>query len=443
MFRLVLVATLSLGLLACGPRTPKFDAGVEEDAGTMEVDAGRQRGDDPPTGWQVIAPLPAGAATSTRLGPSVASAPDQFAQPLVAALSEDPNGDLNYDDNKVVFTRWDGTAKAFTALQTVEVVGGGASQHPDRQISIARDAMTGRIGIAYVKSQDNVIRLAVSDDEGANFSLSTVSDGTAALVSNPSLALRNGEAHVTWLQGSDVQYRKRVGTGAFTPTSPGAIVTGGKPIALALDGAGNPGVAFFSFVAPDSAELAFWRPGSAPTVVATADGLGDLGNQDRAPSVSLTFAGTTPHLAYHLRKVAPTPGDMDTELWYAKATDAAGTTWSTPVAIPRNGGLSGGVMQYHSTRYYQALTLDESGRVNIAANFAALGAQTACGGPKLARSTDGTSFMTCSPQGSPMQQGGSWISMWPYKTGKQTLIFAYETRNNPSIGAGIVMWREP
>lgn len=439
MSRIVFAASLSICLLACGPRTPKFDGGVEEDAGMMEVDAGRQRGDDPATGWQVAVPLPTGAAASARLGPSVTSVGDQFGQPLIAMLFEDPNGDLNYDDNRVVFTRWDGVTKAFSALQTIEVVGGAVSTHPDRQISIARDAVTGRIGIAYTKGQGNVIRLAVSDDEGANFSLSTVSDGTAALVSNPALALKDGVAHVAWLQGSSIEYRKRVGTGAFTPTSPGSIVTGGKPVALALDSAGNPGVAFFLFAGTASAELAFWRPGAPPNVVASADGL-DLDNIDRYPSVSLAFVGTTPHLAYHLRKVAPLPmADDTTELWYAKATDATGATWSTPVAIPRNGSATA----FHSTRYYQALTIDDSGRVNLAANFAAQGAMTACGGPKLARSTDGAAFTTCSPMGSPMQQGGSWLTMWPHRAGKQTLIFAYETRNNPSIGAGVVMWREP
>jgi hypothetical protein len=54
-----------------------------------------------------------GAAGSTRFV-SVTSIGDQFGQPLIAALYEDPNGDLNYDDNRVIFTRWDGVAKAFT-----------------------------------------------------------------------------------------------------------------------------------------------------------------------------------------------------------------------------------------------------------------------------------------------------------------------------------------
>ena len=319
------IALSSVCLLACGPRPkPMFDAGMEEDAG-MEVDAGRVRGDDPPTGWSVAAQLPLGAAVSTKLGVSVAAIGDQFSQPLIAALYEDPNGDLNYDDNRVVYTRWDGVAKAFEPLKTIEVVGGSAFVHPNRQISISRDPDSGRIGIAYVKPQDNTVRLAVSDDEGLNFSLSTVSDtGLAAAMSNPSLALQGGNAHLGWIQGSDIKYRARVGAGSFTDQSPpGALVAGGRSLSLAVDSAGNAALAFFVSVNGTSADLAFWRPGSAgASVIASGDML-DLTVSGREPSVTLTFVGTTPHLAYHLRKLA----DADaTELWYLKSNDT-GTTW--------------------------------------------------------------------------------------------------------------------
>ncbi len=438
MSRIVALAAFSICLLACGPKPrPIPDAGEEVDAGMEEVDAGRPRGDDPPNGWQVAVPLPMGAAASTRFV-SVTSIADQYGQPMIAALYEDPNGDLNYDDNRVVFTRWNGVTRAFGELQTIEVVGGAKFEHPDRQISLSLDSSTGRIGIAYAKPQTDSIRLAVSDDEGTNFSLSTVSASGASLVSNPSLALFGGNTFLAWSEGSELQYRKRVGAGAFTSESAGSITLGSRTVSLAVDSAGNPGVAFFVSVGGTSADLAFWRPGSAPVPVASADMLDLTTPIESRPSATLTFVGTTPHLAFHLRKVAPLPAaDDTTELWYAKATDS-GATWSTPIAIPRNGSAT----VFHSTSWYQAIVIDASGRVNVAADFASKGAQTLCGGPKLARSTDGVSFMTCAPMSSPVQFAGDWISMWSHRAGKETIVFSYDSRTNASLKGGIVMWRE-
>lgn len=431
----IALSLLFLCLLACGPRPrPMVDAGEEPDAG-MEVDAGRQRGDDLPNGWQVALELPMGAAASSKLGISVAAIPDQFGYPTIAALYEDPNGDLNYDDNRVVYTRWDGVAKAFEPMKTIEVVGGAAFVHPNRQLSIAREPVTGRIAIAYVKPQDNVIRVAFSDDEGANFSLTTVSSvGAAVTLSNPSVAVQGNDMHVAWLHGTEINYTKRTGTQASITSLP--ITAGGQSVSLALDSAGNPAVAFFAQVNGTSADLAFWRPGSAANPIASADML-DLTVSGREPSVTLIFVGTTPHLAYHLRKL---PDADATELWYLKSTDS-GTTWATPIAIPRNS--SGAEM--HSTRYYQALAVEPSGRVSVAAPWSFTGTQTNCNGPKLARAPDGVNFMTCSPMGSPIQRGGEWINLWTHKPGKQTLVFHYDSRSNPSPAArpGILVWREP
>lgn len=443
------VSIAAAALLACGPKPrPMTDAGEELDAG-MELDAGRQRGDDPPNGWQVAVELPMGAAApaSAHLGPHVASAGDQFGQPLIAALYEDPNGDGTFDDNRVVFTRWDGAARAFTMLKTIEVVGGGSSDvdRPSRNISIARDAATGRIAIAYIKAQDNTVRLAVSDDEGANFSLSTVSDvPRAALMSNPSLAMAGGNAHLAWLQGSDLMYRKRLaGAATWTDVPAGPIVAGGRSISLALDADGNAGIAFFVSTGLGTADLAYWRT-SASAMVAVSGNMIDLSvSRDREPSVSLTFVGNVPHVAYHLRAVAPLAmNDNTAELFYAKADAPEASTWSV-IPIPRNGNAT----TFHTTRWYQALTIDATGRVNVAANFGASGAQSNCGGPKLSRATDGMSFQTCAPAGFPTQFAGEWISMWPHRAGKQTIVFAYDTptgsRSNPNLKPGIAMWREP
>lgn len=454
-FSLVTSLLLAGALLGCDVKKPMPIE--EEDAGTdAGVDAGRPRGDDPPTGWQQVFAYPDGGMASTKLGPHVASAPDQFNQPLAAAMYVDPNGDGDFGDNRVVFTRWSGTDKKFQDLKTVEVVGDvlpAANTKPSRQISVAYDAQVNRVAVAYVK-QPGEIRFAHSADDGAFFSLSTVSTGSG-VASNPVLALRNDVTHLVYLQDGALLYRKRTGvSGAFTdqtaPTPSTLTKVIDVPPALVLDGAGNPGVAFFvSDPAPMTftASLVFWRPGTTTATVIASSGTTEvLQPALLMPGVALTFAGENPRVAFHLRNT-PRLSTMDntTELFFASASSAAGTTWSTPVALPRNGN---GTI-FNSTRWYSGIVVDAAGKVAIAA-FHSEGGFTGgqCGGPKLGRSNDGTSFTVCAPGETPYNFAGEWLSLWPYSSaGKLNLIFgtdgARSLLSGKTLAAGAVLWREP
>ena len=450
----VMIFAAAACLLACPPPHPTIDAGEDagEDAG---VDAGRPRGDDPPTGWSTAIEMAADASVTTRLGASVASAGDKYGQPLIAGVYDDPNGDGSGLDTRVFFTRWNGTDRKFDDLKTVEVVGNIALANPMRQVAIARNAETEQIGIVYVKSPD-LIRYAWSDDEGANFSLQTVSNAAGLQPINPQLAMKGDTLWVGYATSDRrVVVRKRVGAGAFVdseaPVPPGTSNVVALPISLQLDSAGNPGLLYFaSSAGVPTITLAFWRPGTATsTVIADSALVQLLGVIGRDPSATLSFAGDKPRAAFHLRHVSPTlladggvdPADDTPELFYAAATDAAGITWSAPVPMPRNGdGL-----KYNSTRWYQGLVVDASGRISLAADFAAngiVGGQ--CAGPKLARSTDGMSFTTCSPSQTPFNFAGDWLSLWPHNAaGKLTMIFYYDLRTNPLAKPGVAMWREP
>lgn len=448
----------ALGVFSCGMRNrPTI---VEDDAGILPEapDAGRQRGMDPPNGFLTAVPIPADGGT--RFGVSVTSAPDQFGHPLIAAVWDDPNGDGLRSDTRVFFTRWNGESNAFEPIKTIEVVGEIDLSHPNRQVSIARDAVSGRIGIAFVKAGVG-IRLATSDDEGANFSLTTVGmDPGTQDPSNPQLALRNAATHLAYVTSTEqVVYRSRVqSTGTFTetvaPVTPGQATSIG-PIALALDATGAPGLSYFTKGASFRATLAFWRPGTpTPSVIASSEMTDVLMPEARRPSVSLIFSGTVPRVAFHLLRadpveMMPLPGmtervtDSNSELWTRTATDASGTMWSAPVGMPRTGNMAS--MRFNSTQWYQAVVAQQNGALTVAGAFLSKGTtNTICGGgPKIAKSTDGSTFMTCAPNNTPFTFAGEWLSMFSHAPDRVTVVFFFDRRVSDQLSGGITMWREP
>lgn len=450
MSRVVTALSLLALASACGPRPRPMI--IEEDAGVvMEVpDAGRQRGMDPPSGFSTAVEIPPDGGT--RFGVSVSATGDQFNQPLIAAVWDDPNGDGSRADTRVFFTRWNGEKKEYEPIKTIEVVGEIDLTPPLRQVAIARDAVTGRIGIAYVKAGAG-IRFAFSDDEGANFSLATVGmDPGAGDPSFPQVALRNGTAHVAYVTSTEqVLYRTRTGmSGAFTEAT--APITAGQasalgPVSLALDGDGVPGLAYFTKGASLRATLAFWRPGSASAHAISDSAMTDvLTPAERRPSVSLVFVGTTPRVAFHLLRADPVLSgmmtDQNTELWTSVATDASGSTWSAPVGMPRNGDFV--TMRFNTTQWYQGLVVHPNGSMTLGAAFLSRGTvNTLCaGGPKLSKSDTGMNFMTCAAANTPLNFAGEWLSMWGHAPGKVTMVFFYDRRASDLVRGGLTVYRE-
>jgi hypothetical protein len=404
-----------------GPEDSGVDSGVP--------DAGRPRGEDPPVGWGLALTTPTDAGIGARYGVSTSMALDQFQQPMIAALIVDPNGDGVFDDNRLVFTRWDGVAKAYQAPVTIEVVGDIDVDHPNRQVSLARSAETGQVAVAYIDTS-NGLRLAWSDDEGAHWSQQTVPGGSTA--SNPVLAMRGTEKHLAYLDGTGVSYSHNAdgGTYASRMVSPVAL---SWPIAMRVSSTGAPSFAFFGGD-PDGGTitLSYVHDNDAAKAIDTSTAA-----VDKTPSVSLDLVSDVPEVAYHLLSATNT----DAEVWFSKATDATGAGWSTPAALPRNGPAG----MLDGTQWYQGI----SGN-SVVANFqhrTAVGAQQ-CGGPKLwLDATNGS--MPCHPpeSGGPLVHtfdfAGWWINMATHKTGKLTIAMDYEPRTNPLIGAGVVVYRQP
>ncbi len=427
-----LAAMVLLASFACGPKPrPIPDAGEPEpeDAG---VDAGWPRGDEPPLQYSIVVEQPAAAAATNRTGLSPALALDQHDQPLVAFFHADPNGDAVTQDGKIEFTRWNGVEKKWQEPKTIEIVGELDLRPPRRQVAIARDATSGRLGIAYAHSNGQ-LKLALSEDEGANWTITTVATGGSNVAgrSDPALVLANREVHLAWFEACSaaacdaIKYQ----VGITVSTVPGT--RGPSALSLAVDSAGKPGLAYFNVSAGGTGvDLMFLRPGT-PAVSATKV-VDSQGVASVNPAVALTFEGEKPRLAYHLNSA---------DLRYSAASGAGGLSWAAAVPIPRNGSVG----KEEGTRDYQAIAVDSVGKVSIAGNYAiATQPSQVCGGPKLARSSDGTSFTVCSPDGGKVLGfAGQWVNLAVSKSNKLTLVFLYDQASNPQIKPGVVLWREP
>jgi len=441
---------LALVVTACGPKPrPMTDGGAGGTGGGMEdagVDAGRQQGMDPPVGWSTALPLPRDAGATSRYGVSAAMALDQFKQPMIAAYIVDPNADGVYSDNRLVFTRWNGTDRAWQAPVQIEVVGTIDVAHPNRQISLARHPATGQIGVAYV-NENGAVRYGHSEDEGKTFSLEDINlpntDGSK--LSNPVLAYSGDKLHVAYAARpacdagacGKIVYRARGPNSTVDTEVQGALAARDWPFAMAVDSTGTAGFAFFSDDTAGRVTLSYASMGSVQTI-ATTDVPVDT--PARLPSVSLTLQNDVPRVAFHLKLADP-----NGEVWYAQRV--AGV-WSTPVFLPRNGPI----VMLDSTQWYQAIVSEGGENVAIVANFQRAGAiGQQCGGPKLGRTPNGTGFTVCHPQSvgsmAPViNQGGLWVNMASHLPGKLTIALTYESNANPSLepgGGGVILYREP
>jgi hypothetical protein len=384
------------------------------------VDAGRPKGEDPPQGYTLAVEQPVTSLPSLRrTGVAPAMVLDQNDQPLIAYLHEDPDGDGQTLDTRVEFTRWNGLDKKWQTARVIEVTGLLDVAAPHRPLAIARDSVTGRLAISYPKS-DGKLQLAQSDDEGENWSI-TSKGGTGATGRNDvALGLRNGATSLAWVEdGTTIRWESPSGTNSVSG------LTAAGPLALAIDSAGKPGLAYFAS-STGGVELSFRRLDGAATVI-------DSSTDSPSRSVALAFAQDRPRLTWH------TKGATGDPLWkFAAASDASGSSFGASVMLPPN--VAGEV-----TESYSAIAIDSAGKVALGANFARYTSLAPYGGPKIATSADGTTFVVTSPdKARALGEAGHWIALGYSKTNKLTVLFRYPNAFNPNLGnkAGLVHWRE-
>lgn len=370
---------------------------------------------------------PAANQERNSLGNGISVALDAAGNPAVAFGSFDPNADSDHSDSVFAYSAWDAAAKKFKTPVVID--------HPGdvRKLGLQLAIDNGTIAVAYAKDDAvthlRSIWLATSTD-GVTFTTTKVSSSTATSLSGWSaMALKSGVVHLAWNEDADVKYR----TGSITnvaglaaavtvPVPAGNEVNSAGRLALALDAAGVPAVAFGLSDQQGHLGYAFWRPGLAmPKVLAATQ------RQNDDWGVVMAFAGTTARVVMNAA-FASVPGDG------LKATSSSdnGDTWSAPVEVPDDGG------QLPNTRL--ALAVSASGKSAISYGVAGGNLTgTQCDQPKLARSIGFGPWSVCSPTHDTFDIDYPSMVFTP----AEKLVIAFQNVSASAMPLGVVVYVEP
>lgn len=435
------------------PDATSFDSASPTDDGATPTDANACN-KTVPGGFSTVAAAP---SDDSNYGEQSTMTLDENGDPMIAFVHYSPGGD---DKASILyFTRWDRCTGTWTAPLNVDVVGAFNDNRPSRHVAIARDPMTNAIGIAFLHigppqpqlvNDTPQIWIATSTDGGKTFTKSQVSEhnpadeGDIHSASNPGLAMYGGQIYLAYGQddmGCDADSGFTTCNGVYaegTPASwkrnalpnlPGGFgVALGTPITVALDSAHKPAVAYL--VAPETAyntQVAFWRPGTLTAVKVT-----DTANaQNDAPTLAMTFEGTAPRVVGALY-VAPASTEG---LVFVKSAD--GITWDAPQTLPTDNG--------DPTTEFVSIASDGKGHLDVSANGGDNGSDGVCGGPKLARSADGTTWTTCGADTAKTHSGtsGLYLTSAFDPNGKLYIAFKVTDNSNDTLSRGVAMWHEP
>ncbi len=389
----------------------------------------------PPSGFSTAAtaPGPADSYIAQNFAYDISLALDTNGDPALAWVFEDPNGDSDRSDTKVVFRSWSRALYRWNDMTTVTVAGDIATSFRP-SISIGCDPSTGVFAIA-TEYGDGSMRVFVSNDTGVTWSQKAAFTNEGSSASGPSIVLAGGNIHLAYTVDSQgIQYvTGKLGSDSSTWIAKSAPQVSGIDLAeasvapsLALDSSGNPGIAWWArdLNSDYNVVLMYWKPagGSAPVKV-----MDSQNNQSDELAVKLAYFGLNPRvLAFVIRSDA----DYGVGLHSTKSDDG-GLSWSTPVVIPPDGDSS--------TDYPFDLAVDSQGRG--AAFFGENGSSGnyQCGNPKLSRSDDFVQWTTCAAGPLDVTAG---YSVYPaamaaaFGGNDRLYLFWWDT-------GGIAMYREP
>lgn len=451
MRNLTLLSILAISMMAgcsssgTAASNPAADGGTDSgvpDSGGTTADGGADAGGDK-TGFETVVPWPAVGEVK-----HLSMALDDAGDPMLAYMTTH-----NTETDAVWFTRWSSKTKTWTAPLKIDDAVNIEENHPHRETSVAFDATTKEIGIAYSADRNPgsnsayEVRYAVSGDGGQNFAkeaVSTYADPPAFSEDayNASLAMGAGKAYVVYTQRWQLcqsgrcdggYFAERAAGGGWTRT-PLAIPSDvddvrSMPTAVALDSAGAPAIAYWVRGPGGNGQetrlmVAKPKAGGAPN-----EALFTTLVQNDVVSVDLAFDGTKALVAAHLKSEA----DAAYDLQYAEG-DIGAWTKST---LPRSGN--------DTTARYQSVSFG-GGEVVVGGEWlTANGKSSVDCGPKLLRRKAGASaFEVTCPDAAQLEGfAGEYLQVAHRANGKLVMAFVNYANDKANVAQGIVVWREP
>jgi hypothetical protein len=450
------------------PAQGTADTGTVSDTATADTasEAADDSGSDactasaPPTGFTVVDEYKGSADTADR-GDYSTMALDEDGSPMIAYAIR------GTDSVQVMFTRWD---RSCGGRWVTPIVVGTPTDlaSSSRGLSLAYDKTTHEVGIAYraqvgplTGDHHYEIHFASMTLGGAG----TFKDTTIAsfipdpsiIPSDVSLAMGAGKTYVLAAtpyvmcvtSGCDaILLTERVGStgdagtgdaggdsgsGSDLPATAAGWTAFAKlpaanvvfhSISAAIDSAGQLGFVFAqdSSSGEPTSTIRFQRASGASVAVMTGIGT-EFANG------ALAFDGTKPRVAMYMHKSDwATTGD---NLWFSASND--GSSWSTPVVVPRDKGEQYG--------HFVAIAVS-SGKVVVAANIGGAAGDTmpAFGNPKYATSTDLATFTVGGPKRTDFVGNTNWIQLAIGADGKLQFAFSQPTPG-ALVKPGLVYYR--